>query len=356
MFILLFDSNKIMSKIDYITKLLLDKQALALDCWNKWLKIAYSTERINREDVRVAIEIVSTILQISKPEILFFDSPYAALAVLNDQNSVIFKGKHQVSTLHNRLRRELITYPFNSLIHQEREMLNEQQIENLDTLIKPNTYSSVSKILISPLFPNFQLLDKISIQFWMRYAWRFDFSYSILGCYFEQQKWEALQVLVKNCGRVFLLEKFCLVCDRPLRMLFNKNSLVLHAEAEPAVLFNDGYKIYAYNGLELPSKYGEVPPSNWNCKWLLEEKDASLRELLIQEIGLPQIYKQLPSIVVDVEDKTELLKIKISNFEDICLLKKVCNKSNKTIFLRVDPQIQSIINARKLLENNHSLS
>ncbi|WP_222426886.1 DUF6745 domain-containing protein, partial [Hyella patelloides] len=142
-----------------------------------------------------------------------------------------------------RIKIELVIRPRNSIRHQLRNFpaINSQKD-------KPKFFSH------SCSMAQLQLLSRISIQFWSRYAWFLDFAYSVLGCYHISERWEALQILVKNCGYIIPFQNICYVSDRPIELLF-KNDLILHSENNPAVLFSDGYQIFAYNGIELSITY-----------------------------------------------------------------------------------------------------
>ncbi|MGL5871764.1 MAG: DUF6745 domain-containing protein [Xenococcaceae cyanobacterium] len=183
-------------------------------------------------------------------------------------------------------------------------------------------------------------MDGISIQFWARYAWKFDFDYSVLGCYYVPEKWETLQLLIKNCGRIFAFKEVCLVCDRPIKLSF-KDNFILHAEGEPAVLFSDGHKIYAYNGIKLPEKYGEIHPSQWQTQWLLEEHNTEIRESLIQGIGYSRICQELPVTKIDSSEKYTLLKVATGDLETICLVTQNYSATEENSFVRVPPNTNS---------------
>ncbi len=69
-------------------------------------------------------------------------------------------------------------------------------------------------------------------------------------------KWHALQSVVKHCGWLYPLEEFCIVCDRPILLSLDQNGVlhsfnskgVFDAEAEPAIVFADGFSLSAYHG------------------------------------------------------------------------------------------------------------
>ncbi len=106
-----------------------------------------------------------------------------------------------------------------------------------------------------------------------------DFCVTGLNCQHDEKKWTALQSLVTDCGLVFPFEKTCFVCDRPIKLSLDSRNR-LHAEGEAAVEFADGNKLYFYENVPLPEKYGAVHPQEWQEEWLEEEPNDKVREVL----------------------------------------------------------------------------
>uniref|UniRef100_UPI0035A2581C DUF6745 domain-containing protein n=1 Tax=Microseira wollei TaxID=467598 RepID=UPI0035A2581C len=134
----------------------------------------------------------------------------------------------------------------------------------------------------------------ISPEYLACYSSLFDFCISVLNCTCEPKIWQIFQSLAFDCGWIFTLEKTCYVCDRP-RILSFDNQQRLHAEGQPAIQYADGFSVYAYHGVTLPEKYGQLHPNQWQVQWILEEKNAELRRVLIQGIGYARICQELPA-------------------------------------------------------------
>ncbi|BDA70542.1 hypothetical protein RIVM261_073960 [Rivularia sp. IAM M-261] len=89
--------------------------------------------------------------------------------------------------------------------------------------------------------------------------------------------------MVTECGLIFPFERTCFICGRPIKLsLDNQNRL--HAEGEAAVEFADGNKLYFFENVPLPEKYGVVHPQEWSEEWLEEEPSDAVRELLSKVI------------------------------------------------------------------------
>ena len=146
--------------------------------------------------------------------------------------------------------------------------------------------------------------------------------------------------LFKHCGLIFPLEKFCFVCDRPRHLRFDSQNR-LHAEAEPAIEFADGWNFYYYHGVRLPEKYGQLHPNQWQSQWLLTEENAEVRRVLIEGIGYDRIIQELSAKQIDSWQEYALLQIDNADVEPICLLKMTCPSTGFIHALRVPPNLTS---------------
>lgn len=109
--------------------------------------------------------------------------------------------------------------------------------------------------------------------------------------------------------------------------------------------------MYANSGVLLPEKYGTIPTSEWKSQWLLSERNAELRRILIQAIGYNRICEELGAVELDSWQEYSLLKIKnyieVDEWESqdanepMHLLKITCRSTGHIHFLRVPANIDS---------------
>jgi internalin A len=171
---------------------------------------------------------------------------------------------------------------------------------------------------------------------------------SSLGLNLSQKAQEILRsqkLLFEHCGWIFPFEKICAVCDRPRHLRFDSQNR-LHAEGEPAIEFADGWNFYYYHGVRLPEEYGQLHPNQWQSQWLLTEKNAELRRVLIQGIGYDRLCQELEAKQIDSWQEYALLQIDNADVEPICLLKMTCPSTGFIHALRVPPNLAS---ARKAI-------
>lgn len=168
-----------------------------------------------------------------------------------------------------------------------------------------------------------------------------DFCICVLGCDHDAKQWEAFQSIIQECGCIFPFEKTCIVCDRPTKLSFDSEHR-LHAEGEPAVQFADGWCLYFYHDVSLPEKYGALHPHQWQARWLLEERNAELRRVLIQGIGYGRICQELQATELDSWREYTLLRIDNDvDVEPIYLLKMTCPSTGFIHAMRVPPDMES---------------
>ncbi|HEY9614436.1 DUF6745 domain-containing protein [Allocoleopsis sp.] len=173
----------------------------------------------------------------------------------------------------------------------------------------------------------------------MPYLCWLDFCISELGCQHDEPRWQAFCELIQACGWVIPGRNICWVCDRPLRLSLDEQYR-LHAEGEPAVEFADGFQMYAYQGVELPPRY-TLAPHKWKSSWLLQERNAELRRVLIQGIGYERICRELQATQLDTWREYTLLRINThSDIEPFALLQMTCPSTGHTHIIRVPPEIQ----------------
>jgi leucine-rich repeat protein SHOC2 len=82
--------------------------------------------------------------------------------------------------------------------------------------------------------------------------------------------------------------------------------------------------------------------SEWNPVWLLDEENAEIRRVLIQQIGYDRICQELGAIDLDNWREYTLLKIDADIDEEaMVLLKMNCPSTGHIHILRVPPEMTS---------------
>jgi hypothetical protein len=330
---------------EIISELTPEQEALILVYREKWRKIALSTERIDREKAIEAVKTVYNVFGSQEPEFICIQSPDELLREIGSKLKTIdflFRAKPPLGF---RLFIELSEAIINQVKGEAKEVLFRQFSANTDLINTQINFSIEAQVksqlenkypfLVGNYHKIFSLISRVGL------AARVDFAYAVLNCVPNEKKWAAFQDMVKYSGWINMLEKVCIICDRPIHLHFD-NQNRLHAEGEAAIQFADGYSLYSYHGVTLPEKYGKIHPHSWESQWLLSEYNAELRRVLIQGIGYDRIACELQAIELDAWAEYTLLKIDADvDDEPIHLLKMTCPSTGFIHALRVPPDTQS---------------
>jgi hypothetical protein len=345
-----------------IERLTSEQEALIPAYREKWCQIALSTEPIDRKKTAAAVNTVYSLIgQKKQPEILFFDSPFAALSMVFPSALSQEMGLDLSGLIRNQLLCEL---PRQLLSQVDHYLWNQLEIQFSSELWSDSLRAELENQLDSQLNSDCdrydfyyeeelwnqwktELIDNtifncIESEVWAcNRANLYDFCISVLNCDHDQKLWSAYQLLLKNCSWIFPHTKICLVCDRPRFVCFD-NQQRLHAEGSPALQFADQFSVYAHHGVRIPERYGKLHSNEWHSEWLLSEENAELRRVLIQGIGYAKICQELRTIKLDTWKGYTLLKINSDvDVDPIYLLKMTCPTTGYVHVLRVPPDIHS---------------
>ena len=316
----------------------------------KWRQIGLSIAPIDRSQATAAISSAYNIIDFPEPEIIFCDSPYIALQAvepLRIRDSGLETGGEIRNKIHNELydilRSQLGRKLENEIYSQLYNPLYAQLINQLHVHIKDEVYVKLAaklggrfqKFWIDQTYYNNNIVSQLSA---CHGSW-VDFCIDVLNLEYDRPLYSAFKSLTENCGWIYPFEKICFVCDRPRQLHFDGEYL-LHAEGRSAVEFADKFSVYCYHGVLLPTAIGQVPPQSWEASWLLTQKNAEVRRVLIQAIGYPRICQELQAIELDSWQEYTLLQIDNDvDIEPIYLLKMTCPSTGHIHALRVPPQV-----------------
>ena len=325
-----------------IEKLTLEQEALIPVYRLKWRSIALSTEPIDRQKAAEAIKAAyAADGSFFEPEILFEDSPNAALKTLKHQ-----RRSQQLLRVEQLSGFKIVSQLEKQLGSQLRDSVSQQLRSQLPQQVYSQLRSQLDRVVSSQPGRYRRHVNQfggcIQPEALASLGSLLDFCISVLNCVHDPKRWELFQSLVSECGWIFPFDKACVVCNRPSKLCLDSQEH-LHAEGSPAIQFVDGYKLYAYHGVILPKKYRKLHPHRWQAKWLLKEDNAELRRVLIQGIGYARICQELQ--VTKLDSWREYTLLRIDQFIDldkkpIYLLKMTCHSTGHIHALRVPPDMK----------------
>ncbi len=92
-------------------------------------------------------------------------------------------------------------------------------------------------------------------------------------------EWDAL---AKSTGPCYTYENYCLMTERPIKATYDEREL-LHSTDGPALLYRDGFKVYAINGVRIPGDVAEIVverPWELTAKMLADATSEDLRSIM----------------------------------------------------------------------------
>lgn len=201
--------------------LTLEQEALIHNYQEKWRKIAFSTESIDRQKSKEAIKAAYKLIGKTTPDIIFCNSPSAIINAVTCSRvgSVGFKLNNE---LENRLRNLL-----KDTLNKQLDNKLQRQLQNsFGTLHSWLSIWWQLKRVLQEHQPELQIFLTTDLQAWFFDASWFDFCISVVNCDYQQKEWEVFQSLLKDCGWIYPFERAYIVCDRPIKLSFdNENSL-----------------------------------------------------------------------------------------------------------------------------------
>ena len=117
-------------------------------------------------------------------------------------------------------------------------------------------------------------------------------------------------------------------------------------------LIQEDLMVVRFFDVDLPKRYW-TKLSEWKPEWLLDEDNAEVRRVLIEQLGYEKIYDRLGSETIDNWREYTLLKIdnveivydedgvELDDREPMVLLKMTCPSTEHIHILRVPPEMES---------------
>ncbi len=313
-----------------------------------WRNLARATRPLNIEHTEAMLGLLYERLKLPQPKIHFFLGPLAAL----ENFDLSFFGQPTVNVgkaIETDLKQQLGLSTWGTLRQTLYTPLHDQLWQQTGWWIYRDLYE-YGYALWHDLNAGYSshrpycnpLQQAQPTEYLVATACWFDFCYSVLKCEDRCQLWPLYQWLVMQCGWLWLYESGCLVSQRPVDLQFDEQDR-LQGVGTPAIQFADGLSIYSFEGIRLPHKYGSLFPSQWQPRWILQEDNAELRRILIQQIGYERIYQELGAEEIDVWEDYTL--VRLQPFEDnrtpIQLVVMTCPSTGHTHVLRVPPTMTS---------------
>ncbi|MEM6404186.1 MAG: hypothetical protein AAF757_28840, partial [Cyanobacteria bacterium P01_D01_bin.116] len=243
-----------------IRKIYQEQEAMLAGFREKWRSFAISTKSIDEEKVKSIIKATYLVSDFPEPEILFYESPFAAIQgifAIDDYQEYLGKD------IHIKFLKRVVDHIEHEVTKKLESSLYTNLLNKVDYPDFPHFWTEENQIAqyfprrISSCIEN-QLIDdfhhygidltyyhKLTSNLTRTAKWAIsgcllNFCISVLNVGHDKKKWQVFQDLIQHCDFIFQFEKVCICCNRPCKLSFDSKNL-LHAEGEPAIKFRDGF-------------------------------------------------------------------------------------------------------------------
>ena len=151
--------------------------------------------------------------------------------------------------------------------------------------------------------------------------------------------------LVRSVGWVYPFKDFCILTDRPERIIFDEEPR-LHCEDGPAILYRDGYALFSWRGQRIPSKW-ITDPDTITPEIALTWENIEQRRAACEILGWGKILDQLNAITIDKDGDPqigELVEVDIPEIGRERFLRVECGTKREFV-LPVPPDMMTAIQA-----------
>lgn len=114
----------------------------------------------------------------------------------------------------------------------------------------------------------------------------YDYMNEVFGFDFGE-KWD----WYKSTSQISLfypLENICIISRKPIEININKKGQ-LHADGKPALLYKDGFAVWALNGIRVTKELAEIPAGLLSLDMFKKEQNADVKTEFIRKYGIDRM-------------------------------------------------------------------
>lgn len=180
----------------------------------------------------------------------------------------------------------------------------------------------------------------------MDISWISFYKYFIEVVGLDLEKITGLMELTEYTGWYNAYEDTVVFQHRPEYIKFDENNL-LHCENGPAIRYRDGYSVYSWHGVRIPSEWIE-DKENLSPETALTWPNIEQRRCAAEILGWHNVIKKLKTKVIDEDGDPEigtLLEVEIPEIGKEKFLQVLCG-TGRTFCIPVPPKMKTAIEAQ----------
>src|SRR3990167_4160842 len=334
-----------MKKLETLTP---EQEKLMVETKDFWIDYIFSCKNsIDKEQAKINIEWLYDLAKVkSKPIIIYVDSPMGcqfAVAYLKEflKQTKINKSTAQVWA---QVGAQVWAQVGDQVRAQVRDQVRDQVGAQVWDQVRDQVMDQVwaSKMEFN-YFPDYGSVRDYG---WVSF---YDF-FTKIGVINHDKYNQFKKVLLSGIYDMIQLEGFCIVSNMPNHI--ERASNRLHSETGPAIQFRDGYELYYWKGVGIPSKWIKEK-DKITREEIIGETNAEKRRCLMEILGVEKFahllgIKQIDTDVDQNSNKAILYRTKEKDTilkEHIHYARVVCPSTQREYFLCVPNTITNIWDA-----------
>lgn len=202
-----------------------------------------------------------------------------------------------------------------------------------------------AKELLSKFIPNASIVDSCVYgsheAYWLGF---YDFFESECAVDFEG-KLRGLMAVARECGWIISYDEFAIVLNKPSVIKMDEQNR-LHCENGPAIRYEDGFAVYSWHGVRVPSKWIENK-SSLSARDALKQSNLELRRAACEILGWVHILKELKAKIINQDEDPmigTLLEVSIPDIGKEKFLHVLCG-TGREFALPVPPDMKTALEA-----------
>jgi hypothetical protein len=147
-------------------------------------------------------------------------------------------------------------------------------------------------------------------------CWLSSYDYLIEVCELQNECEDILKLvplinLAKHCGWWLPYENITIACEKPQEIHLKDG--VLHQDGAPAVLYRDGFSVYALNGVLVPEEIAMTDWDKLDAKLVQTTTNAEVRREIVRKIGIEKVCEDLGSSILDEKGDYQLIELDLGD-------------------------------------------
>lgn len=134
---------------------------------------------------------------------------------------------------------------------------------------------------------------------WSAWAAFLGFFRHIVRLPIDYTKYDAWEVLAQHSGPRIVHEKFCIISDRPERLLVDDQSRP-HCDDGPFCRWRDGSELFAIHGVRVPA-WIVLHPERIDAKAVRSEQNLEVQRVMIERMGVGRYLFECGAKVIDMD-------------------------------------------------------